>query len=69
LPDHSTGSLEYNIKLSNEGAQSVVKILIEEYQVKRARLGAESVGTLSPIMSNAANKGRAKNSRVELVEK
>jgi outer membrane protein OmpA-like peptidoglycan-associated protein len=63
-----SGTLEYNQNLSQKRAASVVKQLVDSYQIESSRLQAASVGPLSPIMSNSQYNGRAKNRRVELVE-
>ncbi len=64
-----TGSLDYNLKLSKERAQSIVNALVNDYGIAQARLDAHGVGPLVPVMSNQQDQGRAKNRRVELVER
>lgn len=62
-----TGSLAYNLDLSERRAQSVVRSLVEDYNVPAARLDARGVGPLAPDASNGAETGRALNRRVEIV--
>jgi OOP family OmpA-OmpF porin len=63
------GSLDYNKDLSSRRAQSVEAALINDYGISKDRLSAWGVGYLSPVASNRNEAGRAKNRRVELVEK
>jgi len=43
--------------------------LVQDYDVAPARLEAHGVGPLVPVFSNGTDGGKAKNRRVELVEK
>jgi len=63
----ASGSLERNVALSRERAESVMSRLIETYGVDPAQLTAEGVGYLSPRASNATDEGRDLNRRVEVV--
>lgn len=63
------GRLEYNTHLSQKRAEAVVAALVNQYGIRAARLTPRGVGPLVPVMSNQNDKGRAKNRRVELVEK
>jgi len=63
------GSLDYNIKLSEQRATAVVESLTKQYGIKASRLSPKGVGPLVPVMSNQSDNGRSKNRRVELVEK
>lgn len=63
------GTLDYNITLSEQRAAAVVETLVKQYGVKSSRLTPKGVGPLVPVMTNQNDKGRAKNRRVELVEK
>jgi OmpA-OmpF porin, OOP family len=65
----NVGTLEHNLLLSERRAATVVKYLVSQHQVSAARLMAKGVGPLSPVASNKAEEGRAKNRRVELVER
>ncbi len=64
----NTGSLEYNMRLSERRAQAVVKELVEKYGVSGERLKGFGVGPLSPVTTNETEEGRARNRRVELVK-
>jgi len=63
------GSLEYNMSLSKRRAKAVEAALVRDYGIAGNRLSAWGVGYLSPVASNRSEAGRAKNRRVELVEK
>lgn len=63
------GSLDYNTDLSKRRAQAVANALIRDYGIARGRLEHRGVGYLAPMASNRTEEGRAKNRRVELVER
>jgi OmpA-OmpF porin, OOP family len=63
----SAGALDYNLKLSADRADAVVKALVAR-GIAAARLKGAGVGPYCPVASNRAEEGRAKNRRVELVE-
>ena len=65
----NVGELAYNMKLSQARADAVVKFLISEYGIDENQLLAYGVGPLVPVASNRTEEGRAKNRRVELVER
>jgi len=65
----NVGSLAHNMNLSKQRADAVVRALEREYGIAAARLMPEGVGPLSPVASNHTSAGRAKNRRVELVER
>ncbi|MCL0037832.1 DUF4892 domain-containing protein [Thermodesulfovibrionales bacterium] len=65
----NVGDLTYNMKLSQGRADAVVKELVSKHGVDANRLKAHGVGPLSPVASNKTEEGRAKNRRVELVER
>jgi len=60
------GVLDYNMTLSGKRAQAVVDAL-KTYGIADGRLIAKGVGPLAPRASNAAEAGRSKNRRVEMV--
>lgn len=62
-----TGTLAQNRTLSEARAQGVVNALVKNYGIAASRLEGHGVGPLAPVASNAAEAGRAKNRRVELV--
>ncbi|TKJ47161.1 hypothetical protein CEE34_05205 [Candidatus Aerophobetes bacterium Ae_b3a] len=64
----NVGDLAYNMKLSQNRADAVVKTLVSKYGVDTKQLKAYGVGFLAPVSSNKTEEGRAKNRRVELVE-
>ncbi|WP_246155925.1 OmpA family protein [Thiohalocapsa marina] len=63
------GSLDYNMDLSRRRAEAVAAALADDYQIKRERLTPMGVANLAPVASNATEEGRAKNRRVELVQR
>jgi len=65
----ATGATDYNLALSRARAEAVVAALASDHGVDAARLEAHGVGPLAPIFTNATDAGRARNRRVELVER
>jgi outer membrane protein OmpA-like peptidoglycan-associated protein len=65
----NTGSYDANIKLSVNRAEAVKKALVTNYDVKESRLKSFGAGPVSPVTSNKTEDGRARNRRVELVER
>ncbi len=63
------GSLDYNLNLSQKRAEAVVKELTGSYGIESSRITPKGLGLLAPKASNKTEQGRAKNRRVELVEK
>lgn len=63
------GSFDYNINLSQKRAEAVVSKLTTSYGINGSRITPKGVGMLTPKASNSTEDGRAKNRRVELVEK
>jgi outer membrane protein OmpA-like peptidoglycan-associated protein len=64
----NVGGLDYNMKLSQQRAEAVVKELVSKYKVDSSRLKALGVGPAAPVTSNDTEEGKAKNRRVELVK-
>jgi len=64
----NAGALEGNMTLSQNRAQSVVQALVKSHGIEVARLKAYGSGPYSPVASNDAEDGRAKNRRVEIVK-
>ena len=62
------GKPEYNLELSRRRAANVVRELTTKMGVTASRLDSFGCGLYSPVAPNAAEDGRAKNRRVELVE-
>lgn len=62
----STGSADYNLRLSRERAQSVADTLIER-AVGPERIAIRGYGESRPAASNETSAGRRQNRRVEVV--
>jgi OmpA-OmpF porin, OOP family len=65
----NVGGIDSNMTLSQARSDAVVKALVSRYGTDPKRLKAYGVGPLSPMASNRTEEGRAKNRRVELVER
>jgi len=63
-----TGGYDYNLGLSLQRAEAVVKVLVDEYGIATERLIGKGAGPLCPVGSNKDETGRKLNRRVELVE-
>lgn len=63
----SVGSFDSNLALSKRRAEAVATVLSKEYGIAASRLIGNGVASLAPVASNAAEEGRTKNRRVELV--
>jgi OmpA-OmpF porin, OOP family len=62
------GALDPNVTLSQQRAQAVASALAAApYKIDARRMVARGVASLAPVASNAADDGRARNRRVELV--
>ena len=61
----STGSLELNMRLSQQRATSGASYLTGQ-GVSGARISSRGVGPSQPVASNATTEGRAQNRRVEV---
>jgi outer membrane protein OmpA-like peptidoglycan-associated protein len=64
----NVGALDGNMRLSQARAEAVVQALVQTHGIAAARLKAFGSGPYSPVASNDADAGRAKNRRVELVK-
>jgi outer membrane protein OmpA-like peptidoglycan-associated protein len=63
----SSGNAEYNQKLSDDRAESVVNYLQQECKVPLYRvLAPEAMGESNPAASNESNQGKKENRRVEV---
>ncbi|MCX6556760.1 MAG: OmpA family protein [Candidatus Aminicenantes bacterium] len=62
------GTVDGNIKLSQDRAEAVLKALVSEHGIAAARLRSYGCGQFSPVAANDSEEGRAKNRRVELVK-
>jgi OmpA-OmpF porin, OOP family len=65
----SAGQVAANVELSDRRADAAVKALIDRYGITAARLTAKGVGPYAPVGTNRTEDGRAKNRRVEIVER
>lgn len=63
----SVGSLSGNLALSRSRAQSVLELLVADYNVPQSQLEADGVGYLAPRTSNLTDDGRTENRRVEVI--
>ncbi len=66
VPIH-TSQFASNWELSTARATVLVKILIEQYDIAADRLSAAGYAEFHPVSSNASNKGRQLNRRVDVV--
>lgn len=65
----STGAFSHNLKLSQDRGRAIVDALVKEYGIASARLEPHGVASLAPVAANRSDGERAKNRRVELVER
>ncbi len=63
----SQGEFDFNMKLSQDRAETVVQTLVQQHGISAGRLKSVGVGPVSPVMSNSTESGRTENRRVELV--
>ena len=63
----SIGSDEYNQKLSEARAESVINYLADHEQIERDRTMPKGFGKSHPLVSNKTDEGRQKNRRVQIV--
>lgn len=64
----NAGSVDGNIKLSQDRAEAVLQALVRDHGIAAARLRAYGCGQFAPVATNDSEEGRAKNRRVELVK-
>jgi len=65
----NAGTFAFNMDLSQRRANSVVSALVRQHGIAENRLTPVGVSFACPIASNKTDEGRAKNRRVELVER
>lgn len=63
----STGSEEYNLKLSQRRAQAVKAFLVSAHGIAPNRLHITGYGETQPLTANTTEAGRAQNRRVEFI--
>jgi OOP family OmpA-OmpF porin len=61
------GSKEYNLKLSQQRADSVVEDLVNNHQIEASRLNAVGYGETRPLAYNTTSKGQQINRRINAV--
>lgn len=60
------GGKDYNLKLSENRAKSVLDSLVKKYKLDSNRLSYQGYGDTKPIASNKDDVGRQKNRRVDI---
>jgi outer membrane protein OmpA-like peptidoglycan-associated protein len=65
----NTGAASHNFDLSKRRAESVVAALVSQFAIPRDRLEGHGVGPLAPVAPNTSDENKAKNRRVELVQR
>jgi len=63
----NVGEHEYNIKLSQRRAQSVVSYLMDNFHISSTRLTAVGYGNTRPIADNSTREGQQMNRRINAV--
>jgi outer membrane protein OmpA-like peptidoglycan-associated protein len=63
------GAFDYNLSLSQRRAQAVAQALAADFGIAARRVTAAGAGMMAPVASNRSEDGRAKNRRVEIVER
>lgn len=63
----NVGGHEYNMKLSQRRAESVVNYLVEKFGIERSRLAAKGYGSTRRIAYNSTPEGRQQNRRINAV--
>jgi len=61
------GTEEYNMKLSQRRAESVMNYLVEKFGIEQSRLSAKGYGKTRPIADNTTEQGRIKNRRIDAI--
>ncbi len=61
------GNSEYNMRLSQQRANSVVRWLVENFAIAPSRLTAKGYGEAKPVASNATDSGKQKNRRIDAI--
>lgn len=63
----NVGSPEYNMKLSQQRAESIVSYLVDKFGIDSSRLSAKGYGETRPLAYNTTPEGRQKNRRIEAI--
>jgi OOP family OmpA-OmpF porin len=61
------GTEEFNLKLSEQRAQSVVNYLMDSFHIDASRLSAVGYGLYRPIADNGTSEGRRANRRIDAI--
>ncbi len=61
------GGAEYNMRLSQQRAESVVNYLVDNFGIERSRLHAKGYGSTRRIAYNDTAEGRQKNRRINAI--
>ena len=65
----SDGEDAYNLKLSQQRAEAIVKLLSERYGVSSTQLEPIGKGETEPVADNATDEGKQQNRRVVFVRR
>ena len=63
----TVGQIEHNLALSSKRADTVIQALVTQFAISKDRLRGYGAGPFAPVASNADEKNRSRNRRVELV--
>jgi len=63
----NVGTEEFNLKLSQQRAESVVSYLMDSFHIASNRLTAVGYGTSRPIADNSTKEGKRANRRIDAV--
>lgn len=63
----NVGGFEYNMKLSQLRAESVVNFLVDKFGIERTRLSAKGFGYTKRVAYNNTPEGRQKNRRINAI--
>jgi len=61
------GPAGYNMQLSQQRAENVVKYLVDEFGIAPSRLSAKGYGEGKPVADNASEAGKQKNRRINAI--
>ncbi|MFP2997073.1 OmpA family protein [Spongiivirga sp. MCCC 1A20706] len=64
----SDGDAEMNLALSQDRAEAVKQILIDQFLVDESLIATEGMGEENPLADNTSPEGKAQNRRVEFVK-
>ncbi len=64
----SQGKDDHNLHLSENRAETVKQLLVEEFGIDETRFEFMGKGESEPVDNNTTEKGRANNRRVEFIK-